>query len=58
MGCTHSPRRQLILSPETMLDYKLSPVLAEMKKGARNNEVLQGLCIAAKLGRDVEVFGI
>ena len=35
----------------TMPDYKLRLVLAEMKKGARNNEALQGLCIPAKLGQ-------
>ena len=40
----------------TMPDYKLRPVLAEMKKGAVNNEVLQGLRIPAKLGREVKVL--
>ena len=40
----------------TMPDYKLRLVLAEMKKGAMNNEVLQGLHIPTKLGMEVEVL--
>ena len=38
-----------------MPDYKLRPVLAEMKKRERNNKVLQELCIPAKLGGEVEI---
>ena len=39
----------------TMPDYKLRLVLAEMKKRARNNNVLQGLHIPTKLGGEVEI---
>ena len=38
-----------------MPDYKLRPVLAEMKKGAVDNKLLQSMKIPAKLGQEVEV---
>ena len=40
----------------TMPDYKLRPVLADMKKIVRNNNVLQGLHIPTKLGGEVEIL--
>ena len=40
----------------TMPDYKLKPVLTEMKKSARNNKLLQELHFPAKLGGEVEIL--
>ena len=39
-----------------MPDYKLRPVLAEMKKGAVDNKLLQSMKIPAKLGGEIEVL--
>ena len=37
-------------------DYKLRPVLAEVKKRAANNKLLQTMKVPAKLGGEVEIL--